>query len=138
MCLLCYFSLAVLLGFGKTRTFEIFNVIVSDFKDIQMIAISGKNEEMRSLFAQTVSSLHAEDRVKVLEFTKKVPELMSISNLVITKPGGLTTSEGLASNLPILIINPIPGQEEQNAEFLEKSGAGVWLKKHDDIAKVLR
>ena len=58
---------------------------------------------------------------------------MSISDLVVTKPGGLTTSESLASHLPMVIINPIPGQEEENAEFLESKGIAIWLKKHDDI-----
>ena len=56
---------------------------------------------------------------------------MHISNLVVTKPGGLTVTESLASELPILIINPIPGQEEENAEFLEQSGAAIWLRPND-------
>ena len=56
---------------------------------------------------------------------------MSISDLVVTKPGGLTTSESLASNLPMIIINPIPGQEEDNAKFLEENGIAIWLKKDD-------
>ena len=128
----------MLLDSGKTRTFEIFKTLVSDFKDVQVVAISGKNPKMLTLFNEAIVDLHAKSRVKVIEFSRQVPELMSISDLVVTKPGGLTTSEALASGLPVLVINPIPGQEEQNAEFLEKSGAGVWLKKQDDIAKVLR
>lgn len=56
---------------------------------------------------------------------------MSISDLVVTKPGGLTTTESLASGLPIAIINPIPGQEEENAKFLVNSGVGIWIKKTD-------
>ena len=74
---------------------------------------------------------NAENRVRVLGFTDKVPELMNISCLVVSKPGGLTTTETLASNLPMIIINPIPGQEEENAEFLEQSGVAVWLRKND-------
>ena len=62
---------------------------------------------------------------------------MSISDLVVTKPGGLTTSESLASNLPMVIINPIPGQEEENAEFLEENGIAIWIKKNDDPYKKL-
>ena len=72
------------------------------------------------------------DSIKVFEYTKQVPEFMSISDLVVTKPGGLTTSESLASNLPMVIINPIPGQEEENAEFLEENGIAIWIKKTDD------
>ena len=63
---------------------------------------------------------------------------MSIAKFVITKPGGLTITESLTAHLPILIINPIPGQEEENAEFLEKNGAGIWIKKHDNIARHLK
>lgn len=62
---------------------------------------------------------------------------MSISTLVITKPGGLTSTEALTSNLPMLIINPIPGQEEENAEFLEENKVAIWLKKDDDINSIL-
>ncbi|MNL77894.1 Processive diacylglycerol beta-glucosyltransferase [compost metagenome] len=62
---------------------------------------------------------------------------MSISDLVVTKPGGLTTTESLASGLPIVIINPIPGQEEENAEFLENKGVAIWIKKKDNIEEKL-
>ena len=57
---------------------------------------------------------------------------MSISDLVVTKPGGLTTSESLASHLPMVIINPIPGQEKENAEFLENHGIAVWIKNSNE------
>jgi processive 1,2-diacylglycerol beta-glucosyltransferase len=72
-----------------------------------------------------------------MKYCTDVPDIMHISTLVVTKPGGLTSSESLASNLPIIITNPIPGQEEENAEFLENSGAAVWLKKDDDIDSVI-
>ena len=62
---------------------------------------------------------------------------MAISNLVITKPGGLTVSESLASKLPLIVINPIPGQEEENAEYLENYGCAIWLKKDDDSKQIL-
>ena len=67
-----------------------------------------------------------------------VPELMSISDLVVTKPGGLTVTESLASGLPLVIINPIPGQELENAEFLENSGVGIWIKKEDNVDEEIK
>ena len=79
----------------------------------------------------------AEDRDRVLGFTDKVPELMNISCLVVSKPGGLTTTESLASGLPLIIIDPLPGQEEENAEFIENSGAGIWVKDSDNIETIL-
>lgn len=92
---------------------------------------------MKAKFDEIVAKNKATKRVKVLKFTNQVPELMSISDLVVTKPGGMTTTESLASGLPMLIINPIPGQEEENAEFLENKGVGVWLRKKDDVSDVL-
>jgi len=120
-------------GLGKSKTVEIFDTLVSKFDNIQIIAIAGKNEKMKSSFESIVKENNKENSVKILEFTNKVPELMSISDLVISKPGGLTTSESLASNLPMIIINPIPGQEEENAEFLEENNVGIWIRKHDSV-----
>ena len=105
-----------------------------------MVVISGKNEKIKHKFESLVKYKKVEKIVKVLGYTNQVPELMSISDLVITKPGGLTVTESLASGLPIIAINPIPGQEVENAEFLEKSEVALWLKKDDnpdDFAKNL-
>ena len=63
---------------------------------------------------------------------------MNIADIIITKPGGLTITESLVSKLPIIIINPIPGQEEENAEFLVNHGAACWIKKEDNIARKLK
>lgn len=124
-------------GLGKTRTFEIFEHFVKECTNMQIIAVAGKNEKMKLKFDEIVHENYAEKYVKVIEFTNQIPELMSISDLVVTKPGGMTTTESLASNLPMIIINPIPGQEEENAEFLENKGIAIWIKKDDDVSKTL-
>ncbi len=124
-------------GLGKTRTFEIFESFVKSSSNMQIIAIAGKNEKMKLAFEKIVDENNAKKNVRVLEFTNKVPELMSISDLVVTKPGGMTTTESLASNLPMIIINPIPGQEEENAEFLEEKGIAIWIKKNSDVTQIL-
>ena len=92
---------------------------------------------MKLAFEEVLSDMNIENRVRVLPFTDKVPELMSISSVVITKPGGLTTTESLVSNLPIIVINPLPGQEEENALFLEKNNVGVWIRKDDNQEVIL-
>ena len=136
-------------GLGKTKTAEIFESFVQESlkNKIQIIAIAGKNPKMKASFKEIVSKYSVNttttnttditNNVKILEFTNQVPELMSISDLVVTKPGGLTTSESLASHLPMLIINPIPGQEEENAEFLEDKGIAIWLRKNDDSKLII-
>ena len=115
-------------GLGKDRTVQVLEAFIKKLTDFQIVAVAGKNEKMKESFEELVKNNQAEDRVRVLGFTDKVPELMNISCLVVSKPGGLTTTESLASNLPMIIINPIPGQEEENAEFLESKGAGIWLR----------
>ena len=126
-------------GLGKTRTVQIFENFVSETQNhnIQIIAISGKNPKMKDAFQKIVDKNKAENDVKIIEFSNEVPKLMSISSLVVTKPGGLTTSESLASNLPMVVINPIPGQEEENAEFLESKGIAIWIKKTDNSKEVI-
>ena len=125
-------------GLGKTKTAEIFSNFVEETLNnkTQIIAISGKNPKMKESFETIVQKYNSKD-VVILSFTNEIPELMSISDLVVTKPGGLTTSESLASHLPMVIINPIPGQEEENAMFLEKNGAGIWLKHTDNPYDIL-
>ena len=125
-------------GLGKSKTYQILDVLINNFPDIQVIAVAGKNEKMKESFEKLVKDTNSFNRIKVLSYTKQVPELMSISNLVITKPGGLTTTESLVSGLPIIVINPIPGQEEQNAEFIEQNHLGIWLKKDDNIVNKLK
>ena len=124
-------------GLGKSTTYDILQTFAQNFDDIQIVAIAGRNEKMKKSFDEIARSSNKQDSIKVLEYTDKVPELMSISDLVITKPGGLTTTESLASGLPIIIINPIPGQEEENAEFLEKNNVAIWLRKGDNVKEVL-
>lgn len=124
-------------GLGKERTIQILRSLILNVPDYQIVAIAGKNEKMKEHFINLVNELDANDKVKILGFTDKVPELMSISSLVVTKPGGLTSTESLASNLPMIIINPIPGQEEENAEFLEDHGVGIWIKKEDNPDEII-
>ena len=128
-------------GLGREVTIKILSAFIHHRGNHQIVAIAGKNEKMREEFNSLVEQENAEDFVTVLSYTHQVPELMSISDLVVTKPGGLTSTESLSSGLPMVLINPIPGQEEENAEFLENSGVAVWLRKNSDfeseIAKLL-
>lgn len=124
-------------GFGKDRTFNMLKSIIDNFPELQIVAVAGRNVKMKERFDNLVKQTNSGDFVKILSYTNQVPELMSISDLVITKPGGLTTTESLASGLALILIDPLPGQEEENAKFVENNGAGIWLQKDDSIEKVL-
>ncbi len=95
-------------GLGRNTTILMLKALIRLFSKLQVVAISGRNPKMNDKFKSLVKATESEDRIKIVEFTNKVPELMSISKFVITKPGGLTITEALTSNLPILIMNPIP------------------------------
>ncbi len=125
-------------GLGRNTTFMVLKAIIRLFPDIQVIAIAGKNKKMKKKFTELVDNTDSHKRIKILEYTDKVPELMYISSMVITKPGGLTVTEALASHLPLVIINPIPGQEEENAEVIIQNDVGIWIKKEDNIARALK
>ena len=74
-------------GLGKEKTVQILRSLACSTYDIQVIAIAGKNQKMKEEFEKVVKEFNKENSIKVLAFTDKVPELMSISDLVITKPG---------------------------------------------------
>jgi processive 1,2-diacylglycerol beta-glucosyltransferase len=68
-----------------------------------------------------------------LSFTDRVRDLMAASTVLVTKPGGMSCTEALASGLPQVLFNPIPGQEEDNAAAMVRYGAGVMVESTDDI-----
>lgn len=123
-------------GLGHKNIVEVLRTLVKYIDRYQIIAVSGKNKKMFNQFMNIYDEFKNED-LHIYEYTNHVPELMSISDLVITKPGGLTSSESLASNLPMLLINPIPGQEEENSDYLVGAGAAVRLHDTDNIQEVV-
>jgi len=80
--------------------------------------------------------LAAQDRkhpTRVLGFASNMHELMAVADLIITKPGGLTSSEALALGRPLLILDPIPGQEAANSDFLLERGAAAKVNRAEDL-----
>ncbi|MGR4871795.1 glycosyltransferase [Variovorax sp. LARHSF232] len=90
----------------------------------QVIAVAGRNADALATL-QAMAPHHA-GRLRPLGFTHEMEKLMHAADLVVSKPGGLTVSECLALGRPMLLISPIPGQEEHNAGFLMEEGA-AWL-----------
>jgi len=120
-------------GLGKSKTVKLLEYFIDNIGDVyQIVAIAGKNEKMQNAFQEVVNKKSANEYVQVYGFSNEIPELMSVSDVVVTKPGGLTITESLASGLPIIIINPIPGQEVENSEFLTSKGVAVWIKNDDN------
>ena len=77
------------------------------------------------------------DNVKVFGFIDNVDVLMDAADCIITKPGGLTTTEAMSKNLPMILVNPIPGQEDRNQEFFLNSGLALAVTKTFTIDEAL-
>lgn len=91
--------------------------------DFQLVALAGRNEKLLAEL-NGLAEKHPE-RLFPMGFTRVIERVMAASDLAITKPGGLTTSECLAVGLPMVVVSPIPGQEERNADFLLENGAAL-------------
>lgn len=112
--------------YGMSDSSLIFKGILNVKQDIQIIAIAGKSQKTKESFEELAKN--SNKSVVVLGFIDKVAELMYASDFVVSKPGGLTTTEILVTNRPFIIFSPVPGQEEENSSFLTNYGAGfrIW------------
>jgi UDP-N-acetylglucosamine:LPS N-acetylglucosamine transferase len=111
----------------------LFEKIIFEKRDYNVIAICGRNEELYD----KIQYLKKEKNVKILNWTTQAPDIIKASDLVITKAGGATVMECIASLKPMIITQVIPGQEEGNAEFIDKHKLGVLLPKNSKGLKKL-
>ncbi|HJR08200.1 MAG TPA: glycosyltransferase [Pyrinomonadaceae bacterium] len=94
----------------------------------QVVALCGRNEELRrrvERLAARISSSSRQLAIKAIGHTTEMDEYMSASDILLGKPGGLTTSEALSKGLAFVIVNPIPGQEERNSDHLLEEGVAI-------------
>lgn len=104
-------------------------------KDLQIIVVTGINKRLFKKIKDMQPFIRK--KLLVIEFASNVDELMEISDVIITKAGGLTTAEALAKLLPIIILNPLPGQEDLNAKVLTEKGMAVRAQDEYDAVKQL-
>ncbi len=110
--------------------------IISDVhkydKDCIVLAVCGNNKK----HYKKLTAL-ADNTVKVYGFTSDIDVFMDASDCIITKPGGLTTSEATAKGLPMILVNPIPGHEERNLKFFTDNNAAIAAPKRSDVYNAL-
>jgi processive 1,2-diacylglycerol beta-glucosyltransferase len=112
-------------GFGLDGAARILESLLAVRHSLQVVAVAGARVEVRARLQRVAAAAPETHRVHVLGFTTAMDELMAAADLLIGKAGGLTSSEALARGLPLLIVNPIPGQEERNSDHLLEVGAAV-------------
>ena len=110
-------------GFGVGPVEAVYRSLLGVDKPAEIVVVCGRNEELKAALEKLPPS--DRHRVKILGLTHEIDQLMGCADLVVSKPGGLTTSETLARGLPMVIVNPIPGQESRNSDYLLENGAAV-------------
>jgi processive 1,2-diacylglycerol beta-glucosyltransferase len=115
-------------GFGVGPVEHILKSLMSDMRSpAQLIALCGRNQKLKHRIDHLAASLSSDRQlsIKTVGYTTAMDEYMSASNILLGKPGGLTTSEALAKGLIFVIVNPIPGQEERNSDHLLEEGVAI-------------
>lgn len=122
-------------GFGVANVEGILEALSHLKTPIQVVAACGRNAELKASLDQWVSQQKSEfPKIKVIGFTRDFDEYMSCADVMLGKPGGLTTWESFVKGLAWVVVHPIPGQEERNTYHLLESGVGVWAYEERTLA----
>lgn len=126
-------------SFGVHKVLDVYRQIAALAGNFQIVVICGRNEKLYRTFSQEIKQ-YAKP-TKIVGFTNRVAAYMQAADLLVTKSGGLTVSEALATHLPMIVFDAIPGQEEDNADFLMGRGialsVGKELSASDAVAYLL-
>jgi len=117
-------------GFGMGPVADMLQATESIETPLQTLVVTGRNQELRAELA--VKDYRHPTRI--LGYVQNIHELMVAADLIASKPGGLTTSEALAVGRPLLLLDPIPGQETANSDFLLEHGAAVKVNRVEDLS----
>lgn len=123
-------------GYGMSNiAIEIVETISKLPDEKQIVVICGHDKKLKT----KMENIKGKDtRITALGFVDNVEELMSMSDVLVSKAGAITITEALAKQLPIVLYKPLPGQETENAEFVSACGAGVIAKNKSDLAKKIQ
>ena len=119
-------------GLGPLK--EIVRMLDVSDVDTQIIIAAGTNKKLYKF----LKSRYFRKKTIILSYAENIDELMEVSSLIITKPGGITTAEALAKGIPMLIVNPLPGQEAMNTKFLLSEGVAVKAESPEDVTALVK
>lgn len=110
-------------GFGVGPVEAVYRGLLDVTVPAEIAVVCGRNEALK----EALEKLPKPDRhrVKIIGLTREIDQLMGCADIVVSKPGGLTTSEILARGAAMVVVNPIPGQESRNSDYLLENGAAV-------------
>ena len=121
-------------AFGVTKNLARLIEKITENRDVQVVIICGKNKQLKF----NLEGVYKErDNVKIIGYTQNMREWMQTSDVLITKAGGVTISEALASAVPLILLNPVPGQERENAKYFERNGLAKIANTESEIIEHL-
>lgn len=128
-------GVAVILIMGGGHGLGPINTIIKSLENVkfkfQEIIVTGINTRLFNGLKGKIGKL--KKKILILGFVDYINELMDAADIIITKPGGITTAEALAKKLPMIIVKPIPGQEANNAAYLTEKGAAIKTDNPEEI-----
>ncbi|WP_042678859.1 MGDG synthase family glycosyltransferase [Anaerosalibacter massiliensis] len=104
----------------------------------RIVVVCGNNEKLRESIQKDYANLIQRQKIILYGFTRNIPDIMESSDIIITKPGGLTVSEAIAKKLPIVVPYYIPGHEKENLDFLIKSGLAIYVDGIDNLKELIK
>lgn len=123
-----YFNILLMSGsMGLKNISYVLKELLNNSHKLRITVVCGNNKELRENLYKDYSHRIKDKKLHILGFSNDIASLMEYSDLIITKPGGLTITESIHKTLPIIIPFCIPGQEMQNTEFLTSNGYALYV-----------
>jgi processive 1,2-diacylglycerol beta-glucosyltransferase len=122
-------------GFGVGPIETLYRALLEVARPLEVVVVAGRNEKLKKQLEAV--KCPARHRAHVFGYTDQIDELMAVADLVVSKPGGLTTSEALARGAAMVIVNPTPGQESRNSDYLLENGAAIKINNIPTLAHKL-
>jgi len=114
---------------------EVVRILDRSSMELQIVIATGTNKKLYKWLNKRFSA--SRKNIAIFPYAENIDELMEISTVIITKPGGITTAEALAKGIPMLILNSLPGQEAMNTKYLLEEGVAVKVNTPEDVVAVL-
>jgi len=125
-------------GFGAGRIKKIFTKLLGLDLPVQVLVTTGRNKKLKSELEKITAKVRLKNmKAQVFGFIDKIEDLYNISNLIVSKSGGISISEIMSMGCPMVIMDPIPGQEEYNRDYLVQNNAALFARNPKELGKIL-
>lgn len=133
-----YFSLLLMSGsMGLKKISYVLDELLKNKHKLRITVICGNNHKLKNSLEKKAQHNFKDKKLHIVGFTKDVNSFMEYSDIIVSKPGGLTVTESIAKNLPLIIPFVIPGQEMENTDFLVKNDFAFYIKHLKDLNSLI-